>query len=310
MPEHVESILFISLSCVGDAVMTTPVLESLHGHFPSARIDIVSDTRSDIIYKHCPYRGEIFIKDKQGFMRGAVKLLKEVRHKRYDLIVDLRTDGLAYLLKGNQRLTKWRGHSYGPHAVQQLMGVIRDIHQDLVIPPAKMWLSRDDEDKANELLAELPTGPWLAMVPGNINPKKIWPAQRYAALGNDMRDKFTAVILDGSPKERPFTQAVARDLKLPCVDLAGRTSLLQAAAILKQASFFVGSDSGPGHIAAAVGTPSMIFFSVDRPERVLPWGNNAHALVSKDAWTKNIPLQDAIGKMRSILASFNLQPAI
>lgn len=301
MPEQIESILFISLSCVGDAVMTTPVLESLHGHFPGACIDIVSDPRSEIIYQHCPYRGEIFIKDKQGFMRGALRLLREVRNKHYDLIVDLRTDGLAYLLKGKKRLTKWQGRSYGPHAVQRLMGVIRQIHQDRDIPPAKMWISPEEQRQADEFLSELPAGPWLVMVPGNINPRKVWPAERYAALANKLGDKFAAVILDGSPNEKTFTREVSRGLDLPYVDLAGRTSLLQAAAVLKQASFFIGSDSGPGHIAAAVATPSLIFFSVDTPERVLPWGGTAHALVSKDDWTRNISLEEALTRTRALL---------
>jgi ADP-heptose:LPS heptosyltransferase len=301
MQDQIESILFISLSCVGDAVMTTPVLECLHGHYPEAVIDIVSDPRSEIIYRHCPYRGTIFIKNKKGFMRGSLTLMREVRYKRYDLIVDLRTDGLAYLLRGKKRLTKWQGRSYGPHAVQGLMGVIRQIHRDQAIPPAKMWLSLDEEKQVDELLSGLPKGPWLAMVPGNINPKKVWPAKSYAALANGLRDTFSAVILDGSKSEKPYTEAVAQDLNLPYVDLAGRTNLLQAAAILKRVSFFLGSDSGPGHIAAAVATPSLIFFSVDTPERVLPWGGKAHALVSKDDWTSNITLKDAMTETRILL---------
>src|SRR3972149_5182678 len=162
---NIETILFISLSCLGDAIMTTPVLEALHRLFPTARIDIVSDRRSSAWYTHCPYLGRTFLKDKKHFLRGAPALLRELRKYSYDLIVDLRTDGLAWLLRGKRRLTKWTARPYGAHAVEQLMGIIRSLHGNEPIPPARMWLSQSDLDCANERLSHLPPGPWLALAP-------------------------------------------------------------------------------------------------------------------------------------------------
>ena len=94
-----QKLLFVGLSCVGDAVMTTPVLQALHQVYPDAEIDIVADRRSWEIFEHCPYRGDIFYKDKQRFLRGAPALLKELLATRYDVVVDLRTDGLASRLR-------------------------------------------------------------------------------------------------------------------------------------------------------------------------------------------------------------------
>jgi heptosyltransferase III len=302
MLDHAESILFISLSCVGDAVMTTPVLEAIHLKFPEATIDIVSDARSDILYNHCPYKGETFLKNKKKFLRGSLELLKKTRKKQYDLIVDLRTDGLAYLCRGNYRLTKWGRKSYGGHAVEELMGVVRQLHGNKKIPSAKLWITKKEEEYAESLLSELPGDRWLAFAPGNINEKKIWPSHNYAALANNLGNIFTGVILDGSKNEKRETLEVSKKLNLPFVDLAGKTNLLQAAAVLQRASLFVGGDSGLGHIAAAVATPTLTFFSVDRPERVLPWGNNAHWLKSADDYARNISLEDAINKARKIIS--------
>ena len=301
-PEAVRAILFISLSCVGDAVMTTPLLRVLHEHFPLAVIDIVSDRRSDIIYRHCPYRDEVFIKDKKRFLRGAVDLLRQVRRKRYDLIVDVRTDGLAWLCRGRARLTKRGRKSYGPHAVQQLMGVLRSLHGEREIPGTCIWLSEEEHSFAEQALAPLPPGRWLAMAPGNVNDRKVWPAEKYAALANSAGDLFAGVILDGAPSERAATSAVARRLELPHVDLAGRTNLLQAAAVLQRASLFVGADSGPGHIAGAVGTPTLTLFSVDRPERVLPWGRRAAFVTSTDDQAASIPLEEVQVQLRRLMA--------
>jgi ADP-heptose:LPS heptosyltransferase len=115
-----------------------------------------------------------------------------------------------------------------------------------------------------------------------------------------MKNIFSGVILEGSRGEKKYTEAVAEKLELPFVDLAGKTNLLQAAAILQRAGLFVGADSGLGHIAAAMGTPTLTFFSVDRPERVLPWGGNPYWLASPDENTGNIPLESTIEKVKDI----------
>jgi len=298
-PTH--SILLVSLSCVGDAVMTTPVLEALHLAYPEARIDIVSDRRSESIYTHCPYRGTVFIKDKKLFMRGALALLKQVRKQEYDLIVDLRTDGLAYLCKGKKRLTKIHKQPYGKHAVEDLMGVIHSVHGQQQIPAPRVWLTENENVFADTALSGLPGKRWLAFAPGNLNDKKVWPAANYADLANALVDVIDGVILDGSPREKVATTEVGKKLNVPFVDLAGQTSLLQAAAVLGRASLFVGADSGLGHIAAAVGTPTLTFFSVDSPERVLPQGNRAMFITSPDDYTRSIQLDNVLAMARHFL---------
>ena len=96
-PQDTKTILLITLSNIGDAVMTTPVMTALHNKYPRAVMDIVADARSGEIFTQCPYKGEIFLKDKQAGWQGLLRLVKQLRMKRYDLMVDLRTDGLTLL---------------------------------------------------------------------------------------------------------------------------------------------------------------------------------------------------------------------
>jgi len=296
------SILFIGLSCVGDAVMTTPLLLSLHKHYPEAVIDIVGDRRSSSLFTRCPFAGEVLDKDKSRPGRGAFELIGRLRRKRYDIIVDVRTELIAFLLRGKRRYTKLGGKPYGVHAVERLMGVIREIHKDEPIPPACLWTGDTDEGQAQELLCPLADGRWLALAPGaGGRAEKTWPENNYAKLADDLAGEFTGVVLLGTEGDRGVTAAVGHCLHLPFVDLAGKTTLLQVAAILRRASFFVGSDSGLGHVAAAVATPTLSFFSVDRPERVHPWGNHAAWLVGDHRDARNISVADALTKIRSCL---------
>ncbi|MFQ5659592.1 MAG: glycosyltransferase family 9 protein [Gammaproteobacteria bacterium] len=287
--------------------MTTPVLQSLHQHYPGALLDIVGDRRSSVLFSRCPYRGEIVHKDKNRIFRGAFALLKTLRGRVYDLIVDLRTDGIAYLLRGKKRYTKWRSVAYGPHSVEQLMGVIRDIHGNRPIPPACIWLDGEHDTFAGEILSELPGGNWLACAPGVGGAiEKTWLPRNYAILANKMTDLFSGVILVGDACERRFTAAVRRELSVPCMDMAGETDLLQVAALLKQAAMFVGSDSGLGHVAGAVATPTLSFFSVDRPERCLPWGNRAVWLSGSNRDARTIPVAAAESKIRQIMQAHQI----
>lgn len=303
MKQETGSILFITLSCVGDAIMTTPVLESLHRRFPGAIIDVIADKRSSILFRHCPYLGDVFLKDKKKFLRGSVELLKTVGNRNYDLIVDLRTDGLAYFFRGKKRLTKWNKKPYGEHEVQQLMGVIHNLHGEEPIPATRLWLTEAERSFADSLLSTLPGNRWLAFAPGVAVEKKAWPVDKYVALANSLGDLFSGIILEGSPQERAVTTAVSTGLTGPFVNLAGKTDLLQAGAVLSRAALFVGSDSGLGHVASAVSTPTLTLFSVDSPVRVLPWGNRAGCLCAVNGDAGSISVDEVEHEVRKMFQS-------
>ena len=298
-----QKILFIGLSCVGDAVMTTPVLRALHEAYPDAGIDIVADSKSSDIFEYCAYRGKVIYKDKKRFLRGAPALLSELRKTNYELIVDLRTDGLTMLMRGKKKLTKRKGESYGPHAIEGFMGVIKSVHGDNDIPATTIWITQQQRLAAEETLRSLGAARVLAMAPGcgGKNPKKFWQLNKYAQLANNLSDNFDGVLLLGSKQDSVLTREIAKQVKLPLLDLAGKTDLLEAAALLEKATVFVGSDSGLGHVAGAMGTSTLSFFSVDKPARCLPWGPFAQYLEGEEEDARNITVQAAEKMVREAI---------
>ena len=94
--KNVKRILFITLSNIGDAILTTPTLESLHLKYPNAVFDIVGDKRSRILFKYCPYMYNFIEKDKSLGWCGLLSLIKKLRQERYDLAVDLRSDSPTF----------------------------------------------------------------------------------------------------------------------------------------------------------------------------------------------------------------------
>ncbi len=274
--EATARILVVSLSNVGDAVMSTPVLEALHDHYPDAVIDIVADRRSSALFALCPYRGRILHKDKRAGAVGLVRLIGELRRTRYDLVVDLRTDGLAYALRARRRLTKWgAARPAGAHAVERLFAILRPLVGDAPIPATRVWIDEALHAFAARALDPLPAGPLLAVAPGAKWPPKTWPAGRYIEMIEASTDLVAGTVILGGPQDREVSARVASGIRLPCVNLAGDTTVLEDCAVLTRCAALVGNDSGAGHMAAAVGTATLTVFGPTDPRAFRPWGPNA-----------------------------------
>lgn len=295
-------ILFFTLSNIGDAVLTTPALEALHQCFPEATIDLMADPRSSLVFAHCPYRGRIFHKNKKAGWRGLFNLVHQLRRVPYDLVVDLRTDGLAYLLRARKRLTKRGIKPAGPHAVERHMAVVASLLPPTApIPPCRVWLQAQQVQFAKAQLSPLPGHHWLALGPGANWPPKIWPASAFTALVNGVKNRFDGVVLVGGPQDRERSQAISVHLPLPHVDLCGSTDLLQAAAVLQQASVFVGNDSGLGHLAAAMNTPTLTLFGPGQPERYHPWGNRNIYVLAPNRQLEQLPATTVAHRLFQLL---------
>lgn len=285
----VNKILFIGLSNVGDVIMTTPVLKALHTKFPDALFDIVADKRSMNLYGNYPFLNSLYLKDKNKPLRGVPALLAELWKNSYDIIVDVRSDGLAYLLRGKKRYTKFFSKSYGPHAVEEIMGVIQSLHGQSPIPETEIWLSNENRDYASKQLSVFSNKEKLLSlsVGDSRKPVKTLTTENFITLLRTHKNDFSGVIFLGNQFETEVTQEVCKDIEIPHINTLGN-SLLDAAALIEKTCLYIGPDSGLGHIASAVNTTTISFFSVMSPERFRPWGNNTTCITGKHNDARNI----------------------
>ena len=296
-------ILLITLSNVGDAVMTTPVIVALRQQYPDASIDIVTDARASELFEHMPGKGTVFLKDKQAGWRGTARLVKRLRRQRYDLVVDLRTDGLTLLLRARTRLTRRGSRTRGHHAVQRHFAVIAAYEGLHDIPATTLWLAKSEPNLATSRLTGLPGRRWLAIGPGARWAPKRWPFEAYRTLCERLQSRFDAVVLLGSTDDAPACRELATALTLPCLNLAGQTSLLQAAAVLQRMALFIGNDSGLGHIAAARDTPTLTLFGPGDPARYHPWNTQARWLQSDSGDIADVTVDAVVTEANFILES-------
>ena len=309
MVDNISKILAIELGGLGDLLLATPSLRALKCAHPDAGLHVLVIPRSAEIIEGLEYIDEVRLIDldaakpsrwprSPGSPFRLLRDLWRLRREHYDAVLNLRTiNSFAGALKmaaifrfcGARiragRNTEGRGFFLNrrvPEAdfddvleaefaarVVALLGVeVDDLTPDLPISDA-------DRHAVDALLDEHGLGrqPLLGLNPGAAWPSKIWPAERFAAVADALRRELGCeVVLTGSPSERPLAERVAELAEDGAVNLTGRTSLRQLAALLQRLRLYITNDTGPMHIAAAVQVPLIGIFGPGEFDRYKPIG--------------------------------------
>ena len=289
---HKKRILFITLSNIGDVILTIPTLLKLSKRYKNAKFDIVGDDRSKILFKYCPFINKLFTKDKSKGFRGTLTLLRDIRKTNYDVAVDLRSDGLLYLIRADKKFHKINNKNI--HSIEKHYLSIKE--QDKKIPEPTIWLSNEERRKARKLLPKS-YKKILAFGLGANSSHKIWPTKFYAELGNLLKQQFDLIVLIGDVKDNEFFSTFTKNYKGPLLNLSGKLDLLTTAAVLEKVQLFIGNDSGLEHIASAVNVNTFTIFGPGEPHRYRPWGEKARWIKDNQNEIKKIKPRDIYKKI-------------
>jgi lipopolysaccharide heptosyltransferase I len=306
MFEHAGSILLVKLSSIGDVVHSLPVAAALRRRYPDARIAwAVAPPAADLVAGN-PHLTETLVvggraRGEEGVSSvpppGApLALRRALRARAFDLALDLqgllKSAFIAYLSGARDRVG-FRNHQEGAfllnnhaivpdrrdvHAVEAYLGFARALGAPA--EPLDFTIASSEADRhAADLLLGGATD-LAALVPGARWPSKRWPAHGFAAVADALGAEFgcTCVVL-GSGGERSLADQVVARARRPVVSLAGRTSLRQLCEVLRRCRVTIANDTGPMHISAAVGTPTVAIFGPTDPTRLRPYGEG-HSVVS------------------------------
>ena len=223
---------------------------------------------------------------------GTISLLRDIRKTNYDIAVDLRSDGLLYLIRADKKFHKI--HNKNIHSIEKHYLSIKE--EDKKIPEPIIWLSNEEKKKARQLLPKS-FKKILAFGLGANSSHKIWPTKFYAELGNMLKQQFDLIVLIGDTKDNEFLSTFKKNYKGPLLNLSGKLDLLTTSAVLKKAQLFIGNDSGLGHIASAVNVNTFTIFGPGEPHRYRPWGPKANWIQDKQKEIKKIKPKDIYKKI-------------
>lgn len=271
-------ILFITSNRIGDAVLSTGLLDHLVRHHPGARLTVACGPIAAPLFRAVPGLERLIPLRKRSYARHWLSLWRACVGTRWDLVVDLRNSAVGRLVASRRRAIHRPDRSV--HKVVELAKVLG------VSPPPgpRLWLDDAARRAADELLPA-GAGPLLAIGPTANWRGKEWPAERFAAAARHLTDPGGAlagapVAVLAAPDEAPRARPVVEALGRRAVDLTGRTDPMTAAACLERASLYIGNDSGSMHIAAAAGTPTLGLFGPGFPEVYAPWGTRTAVVTS------------------------------
>ncbi|MCF3945925.1 glycosyltransferase family 9 protein [Acidiphilium sp. AL] len=260
-------ILFITSSRLGDAVISSGVIERIRLAHPEARLTVACGAASAGVFASLPGLERLIVFEKQSLDRHWFSLWAEVVRHWWHLIVDFRGSALSLLLPAGRRVIVRGGRRPGRRYVQ--IGVA------LGFDPAPLpvaWTAPEDRARAAILLPE--GGTVLGLGPTANWDGKIWPAERFGDLARRLGVPRIAIF--GGPGSDERARAAPVLAALPdAIDLVGAVSVPEAAACLARCALFVGNDSGLMHLAAAAGTPTLGLFGRSRASEYAPAGVRA-----------------------------------
>ncbi|MDY3553910.1 glycosyltransferase family 9 protein [Gemmata sp. JC717] len=277
---NARRIAIIKPSALGDIVHALPVLTALRARFPVARITwVVNASLEPLIAGHPD------LTDTLPFDRGAFKGLRgglaaawgfaaELRRRQFDLVIDMQglfRSGLMALASGAPRRVGFRNAREGSryaythklaapartegHAVDRMWAVAEAFGVGHLPKTFRVPVRTDERITARAELMTLPR-PWVAVAVGAKWVTKRWPAPHFAELLNRAQSHFGgSAVFVGGHEDTPAVREVMTGLRGPALDLTGRTSLPRLSAALSLADVMVGNDTGPLHLAAALGVP-------------------------------------------------------
>ena len=301
-----KRILVVKLDHLGDVLLATPVFSNLHQAYPDAELHALTGAWSRVVLENHPDVSKILEYNSPAFSRTGkptslkqtFQLYRALRRQKYDLIVELRSDWriicFALLRMTPKRLDRASlqvanklgfAQFTGIHETTRNLDVLRQAGISTPIQTTTFSVTAEDQKWASDFLINHQIDeerPLVAIHPGSPIPIKRWMPERYAELADWLIARKRANILFvGVKDEIPIITEIQRLMRAESINIAGKTTLTQLASILHITNVFIGNDSGPMHLAAAVGTQTIGLYGPGDPTRFGPVGPKCRTIQSK-----------------------------
>ncbi|MDD2679415.1 MAG: lipopolysaccharide heptosyltransferase II [Candidatus Omnitrophica bacterium] len=299
-----NKILFISLSNIGDALLSLPVLDCLRANFPAAQITVLAGSRPREIFENNPHIHKFIAYDKQDTWKAKIKLFNALRKEKFDLVVDLRNSFLGALLPAKYKISPFLKIPQGiKHMKDKHLYKIQAMVKIKNAPgPAKaLYLSPADNAQVTQLLKENninEADKLIVISPGARSHTKRWLQERFVELIKRLKEEFPAkIILVGDKDDVESNKNIAKNSGLPLLDLSAKTTLRELACLLRKAELLITNDSANLHMASYLNVPVVGIFGITDDEKYGPWSEGSY-VVKKEISCR--PCAEAQCKFRTL----------
>ena len=295
----IKSVVVRAPNWVGDAVMSIAALRALRRLLPDAHVTVVSKPGTADVFAGADYIDDVLVYERTGLNSFLTQAREWKRHPfdlalllqnafeaaaiaflaRVPLRIGYATERRSFLLTHAVTVPAWKNER---HEIFYYLNLVSELEKlfgaptGTAAPHFSISVSDKRKREARTLLMDHGADPAHALVllcPGSVNSRaKRWPAERYAALADRFAETGATVVLIGAPGELDVSQKVAALARRPPLILTGQTSVADVVALVSAADVLITNDTGPAHIGAAVGTPTLVIFGPTNPLTTAPFG--------------------------------------
>ena len=288
---------------VGDIILSIPFFRALRESLLSAHLTLMVNPHTIGIVKGSPYFNEIIVYNKRDSLKEKWQFIKSLRERKFNSVVCLSECFssllIAYLSGAEEKAGfNWKGRGAfltirvpyekpeRKHVVEifaelaQAVGLERYYKNDL-----ELWISEREKGKIKNLFEKERVGDKdikVVIHPGAGWEEKRWPVERFAQIVDRLVKTYEArVFIIGGNSDVQLANEMIELMKMKAINCVGRFDIKESAALMEAADLFIGNDSAPVHIAAAVHTPLIAIFGPTNMRKTKPLGNNS-IMVRKD----------------------------
>lgn len=301
-----KNILCIRLDSLGDVLMTTPAIRALKESGRERRITLLTSPAGAGVAALVPEIDSVIIYEAPWLKATAPRpdsrpeyaMAEQLRHMAFDAAViftvysqnPLPSAFLCYLADIPLRLAHCHENPYQllttwvpdpepdkllRHEVRRQLDLVARVGCRTADERMSLRLPAGARQRVSALLAKLGLGverPWVVIHPGASAPSRRYPPEGFAAVARQLvREKGWQVVFTGTEAERDLVKRIQTEADVPTCSLAGRLNLGQMAALVALAPLLIANNTGPAHLAAAVGTPVVDLYALTNPQH-MPWG--------------------------------------
>ncbi len=277
-PDELKRFLLISTTAIGDTLMSTPAIRAVRQKFPESYIAVLTDRRRIDVLKGNPYIDRLITY--HGKFKNVLSLIKELRKERFDIAIILHGNDpdivpIAYLSRARYRLG-WDGSRFSfllthkhkkfgesRHAIDDRLDMLKPLGIDTRDRHMDLFLSEEDRDFKRRLFSDkgiLENDLVLGLHPFGSRRSKWWGIEKSAELTDRLCEKYGAkVILISGKENEAISKKIASLVRHNLILICGST-IKEASAVIESCSLFITTDSGPMHIAIALGKPTISLY--------------------------------------------------
>ncbi|GAB3154786.1 glycosyltransferase family 9 protein [Micromonospora sonneratiae] len=311
----VERIAVLRANALGDFIFVLPALDALRAAYPNAELVLLGAPWHARLLRHRPGPVDrvLVVPPAEGIRTAGVaepepseeamaRFLADARRERFDLALQMHGGGAnsnplvaalgARLTAGLRAenappLDRWMRYVYYQPEIVRYLEVAGLVGAPPVRLTPQLAVTGADLAEARDVLGE-PTGPRVALHPGASDPRRRWPAERFAEVADALVDDGYEVVVTGTPDERELADQVVAAARVPVRSLVGALSLGGLIGCYAECQVVVSNDTGPVHVAAAVGTPTVGIFWVGNLLNCATPLRARHRPIG--SWTLNCPV--------------------